>query len=178
MAVAKKNLVTANAVEVVRRLYDAYNQHDLDGVIGCWHPDGVEFLPLVGEMRPHELRAHLTTFYKAFPDAKTRIDSIVADDKGGVAVQVWLSGTFTGGDFDGLRANGSHWEARMAEFFVVEDGLIRRMDAYMDNMDLAQQLNVLPPKGSPMDAVMRKAFNLKVAIGERLRGRGGQRPRR
>jgi ketosteroid isomerase-like protein len=160
--------VTDPAVAVVRRLYDAYNKQDLDGVLACWHPDGTEFLPLVGEMRPDQLRGHLTGFYGAFPDARTEVGSLFSDGKGHVAAQVTLSGTFTGGRFDGLVANGAHWSARMAEHFTVEDGLIRRMDAYMDNLDLAQQLKLLPPSGGPVEKTMRGAFNLKVKLSRLL----------
>lgn len=153
------------AASVVRRLYEAYNAHDLDGVLACWAPGGVEHLPLVGDMSvPGELRAHLSTFYGAFPDASTEIRQLIADEDGRVAVQVQLSGTFTGTRFDGLRANGKAWSARMAEFFVTERGLITRMDAYMDNMDLARKLGLLPPAGGPMERMLRGGFNLGVVL--------------
>jgi steroid delta-isomerase-like uncharacterized protein len=161
------------AVAVVRRLYAAYNVHDLDGVVACWATGGVEHLPLVGDLSaPDDLRRHLSTFYGAFPDASTEILHLVADEDGRVAVQVRLSGTFTGTRFDGLRANGKAWVARMAEFFVIEGGLITRMDAYMDNMDLARQLDLLPPEGGTMEKLLRGAFNVKVA----LQGLLGARP--
>ncbi|HEV3362093.1 MAG TPA: nuclear transport factor 2 family protein [Pseudonocardiaceae bacterium] len=162
--------VRESAITVVRRLYAAYNEHDLDGVLACWAPEGgVEHLPLVGDMTvPGQLRGHLAGFYGAFPDARTEIVSLVADDEGRVATQVRLSGTFTGTRFDGLRANGKAWVARMAEFFVTERGRITRMDAYMDNMDLARQLQLLPPEGGPMEKIMRGGFNLKVALNDLL----------
>lgn len=160
------------AIAVVNRLYAAYNTHDLDGVLACWARDGVEHLPLVGDMTaPEQLREHLVGFYGAFPDAHTEIIDLVADDEGRVAAQVALSGTFTGTRFDGLRANGQAWVARMAEFFVTDGGLITRMDAYMDNMDLARQLQLLPPEGGPMEKILRGAFNLKVALRAALPGK-------
>lgn len=157
------------AITVVRALYDAYNRKDVPGVLACWHPDGIEFLPLVGEMRAaDELGAHLTGFYRAFPDARTEIDTMTSDGHGHVTVQLTLSGTFTGGEFDGLLANGAPWRARMAELFTVSDGVIHRMDAYMDPMDLAQQLKVLPPPGSRMEKIMRGAFNLRIRLARRM----------
>ncbi|MFG2830722.1 ester cyclase [Streptomyces sp. NPDC048434] len=161
------------AVALVRRLYDAYNARDMDGLLACWHPGGIEHLPLVGDMTaPDQLRGHLNAFYGSFPDAHTEVMSLVADTEGRVAAQVLLTGTFTGTRFNGLRANGRRWSARMSEFFVVEDGLISRLDVYMDNMDLARQLGLLPPDGGPMEKVLRGAFNLNVA----LRGARGARP--
>jgi len=155
------------AIAVVRRLYAAYNAYDLDAVIACWQPGGIEYLPLAGEMTvPDDLRPHLTSFYGAFPDAKTELLQLVADDNGRVATQIRLSGTFSGTSFNGLRANGKSWITLMAEFFVTEGGLITRMDAYMDSMDLARQLTILPPEGSSTEKVLRATFNLKVAIGE------------
>lgn len=159
-----------DSIAVVRRLYEAYNDHDVDAVISCWSPGGVEYLPLAGDLRvPQDLARHLRGFFAAFPDARTSVDSLVADPDGRVASQVRLTGTFTGGRFDGLRANGRAWSARMSEFFTVEDGLITRMDVYMDSMDLARQLGVLPPADGPMEKVMKSAFNLRSAL------RGGRR---
>lgn len=153
------------AITVVRALYDAYNRQDIPGVLACWHPDGVEFLPLVGEMSAAaELGPHLAGFYAAFPDARTEIHSLTSDGAGHVTSQLTLSGTFTGGKFDGLLANGAPWKARMAELFTVSDGLILRMDAYMDSMSLAQQLQVLPPPGGRLEKVMRGLFNLQVRV--------------
>jgi predicted ester cyclase len=163
---------SAAALAVVLRLYAAYNAHDVDGVLECWRPGGVEHLPLVGDMTvPGELGQHLRGFYGAFPDALAEVHSVVVDPDGRVAAQVGLSGTFTGNRFDGLRSNGRRWTARMAEFFVTEDGLITRMDAYMDNMDLARQLDLLPPEGGPMESLLRRVFNLKVAARQLLRQR-------
>jgi steroid delta-isomerase-like uncharacterized protein len=156
----------AAAVAVVRRLYAAYNDHDLDAVLACWAPrGGVEHLPLVGDMRvPDQLRGHLASFYGAFPDARVEVVHLVAGDDGQVAAQTRLSGTFTGTRFDGLRANDVHWTARMAEFFATEGGLITRMDAYMDNMDLARQLGLLPPSRGRLEHVMRGMFNARTAV--------------
>lgn len=159
------------ALNAVRGLYEAYNAHDLDAVLAWWVPEnGVEHLPLVGDLAvPGPLRTHLAGFYEAFPDARTEIINIVADESGRVAAQVRLAGTFTGTSFNGLRANGRAWVARMAEFFVVDEaGLITHMDAYMDNMDLARQLDLLPPEGGAAEKVMRLAFNTKVALQSRF----------
>jgi predicted ester cyclase len=163
---------TDAAIAVARRLYAAYNEHDVDAVLACWKPGGIEHLPLVGDLvAPDALGQHLRTFYGAFPDAVVEVLNLVADGDGQVAAQVRLSGTFTGTGFDGLRANGRRWTARMAEFFVTNDGLISRMDAYMDNMDLARQLDLLPPEGGTLEGLMRRVFNLKVAVRQMARGR-------
>jgi predicted ester cyclase len=157
------------AAAVVRRLYAAYNEHDVDAVLACWKPGGVEHLPLVGDMAaPDEVGRHLRGFFAAFPDARVEVDDLLTDLSGRAAARVRLSGTFTGARFDGLRANGRRWTARMAEFFVTEGGLITRMDAYMDNMDLARQLGVLPPQGGPMESFLRGIFNLKVTVRDRI----------
>lgn len=160
--------MSTDGLTVVRKLYDAYNEHDVDAVIACWKPGGVEHLPLAGDLRvPEDLSSHLRGFFEAFPDARTHVDALVADPDGRVASQVRLSGTFTGGTFDGLRANGRAWTARMSEFFTVENGLITHMDVYMDNMDLARQLGVLPPKDGAMEGAMRWAFNIKTSLARR-----------
>ncbi|NKY97200.1 ester cyclase [Nocardiopsis alborubida] len=157
--------MSSDGTAVVRRLYEAYNSHDVDGVLACWKHGGREYLPLTGELRvPEDLDAHLRGFFAAFPDARVQLESLLAAPDGRVASRILLSGTFTGGRFDGLRANGRPWVARMSEFFTIEDGLIARMDVYMDVMDLARQLGVLPPADGPLEGVMRSAFNLRSAI--------------
>jgi steroid delta-isomerase-like uncharacterized protein len=153
---------------VVARLYDAYNRHDVDAVIDCWHPQGREFLPLAGEMSADPgLRAHLGQFWAAFPDAAISVRSITSDDERAVA-QVDLAGTFSGARFQGLVPNGRRWVARMAEVFEVHAGVITRADVYMDSLDLMRQIGLMPPEGNRFDDVARVAFNLRTRAVQRL----------
>jgi steroid delta-isomerase-like uncharacterized protein len=157
---------TTAVTAVVERMYAAYNGHDVDAVVACWAPDGEEFLPLSGAMRVPELSEHLLRFFAAFPDARTTVVSMTAQGDRVVA-EVELRGTFTGASFQGLIANGRPWTARMAESFEVRDGLVRRLDVYMDSLDLMRQIGVMPPQGSRAEALATHATNLRTRLQRR-----------
>lgn len=161
-------------IEVVQRLYAAYNRRDVDAALRCWQDGGVEHWPFAGELRaPDQLGAHLRGFYAAFPDATIEVHEFLESPDGRVAAQVTLSGTFTGAPFYGFRANGRAWHTRMAEFFVVRDGLIAQLHVHWDFMGLAQQIGLLPPSGSRMESMMRAAFNARARLARRYRAGAG-----
>lgn len=158
---------TTGTVAVVERMYAAYNDHDVAAVVACWAPDGEEFLPLSGVMHVPELSEHLLRFFAAFPDARTKVVSITAQGERVVA-EVELSGTFTGEPFQNLIANGRPWTARMAECFEVRDGLVQRLDVYMDSLDLMRQIGVMPPQGSRAEALATRATNVRTRVQRRM----------
>jgi len=45
------------------------------------------------------------------------------------------------------------------------------IDAYTDGATIARQLGVLPPQGSPAEAGMTRAFNVKTRVETRLSGK-------
>lgn len=153
------------ATAVVRRLFAAYNARDVDAIMACWAPGGIENMPMVGSLSaPEGLRRHFEEFYSAFPDSTAEVLKIVADTDGQVAAQIRLSGTFTGGPFAGLRANGHAWRIDISEFIVTENGLITRLDVYMDTMELARQIRLFPQQGGMLEKTMYAMFNGMIAM--------------
>ena len=163
-------LSTRSAAETVEQLYRAYNAQDVDAAVACWREGGTEFWPFTGEVRARAcLHAHLSRFYASFPDS-----TIVCEDMftagNRVATQVTLSGTFTGAPFEGFRANGRHLSTKMAEIFVVTDGLIDHLDVHWDFVSVAEQIGFLPPMDSLGGKFFKRMFNARVRITE-LAGR-------
>lgn len=53
---------------------------------------------------------------------------------------------------------------------TVEDDLIRHNDAYIDTGDIARQLGVLPPAGSPGEARLTKLANARAKVSTNING--------
>ena len=58
---------------------------------------------------------------------------------------------------------------------TVEDGLIRHNDAYIDSGDLARQLGLLPPAGSPAEARLTRLANFRTRVAAMIHGADAER---
>jgi steroid delta-isomerase-like uncharacterized protein len=154
----------SEALEVVRRYFDAVARHDLDAAMACWAPGGIDHLAPVGELRvPEELRAYFVGLFAAIPDFQYEVlDLFEQGDK--VAAHWRAKGLFTGGTYEGIRANGARIEAEGADLVRVEDGLIKRLDSYWDESALARQIGVLPAKRSAQERVLFALFNTRTRL--------------
>jgi steroid delta-isomerase-like uncharacterized protein len=154
--------------EVARAVFEAVARRDPDGIVELGAVDYVDDFVAIGEYRG---RAAVRDFFRetfaAFPDFEMTVDRIVADDRSAV-VQWHLSGTFTGGPFQGLRSTGRRVELRGVDVMEIADGLIQRNTIYYDGASFARQVGLLPALGSRADRSMMGAFNAVT----RLRRRG------
>jgi steroid delta-isomerase-like uncharacterized protein len=163
-----------SAGDAARALFDAYARRDVDGIMACWAPDGIESSPLRGELAGHAaLRAFFVEFYGAFPDCTAVPVRIVEQDDVAV-VQHHMEGTFSGGPFDGLDANGRAWEFDSVDVIQVRDGLITRIDVFFDGMTAARQIGLLPPAGTRLEDLMKGALNLRTRLTRRKARRSSQ----
>jgi glyoxylase-like metal-dependent hydrolase (beta-lactamase superfamily II)/predicted ester cyclase len=169
--------VTSTATSVARRYFDALGAHDLDAALACWKPGSVD--RLVGQQEltaPDGIREYFSELFEAFPDFKLEvIDEVAGGDK--TAVRWRASGTFAGpGTFQGFAPNGRQIAIEGCDVVTVssEPGgeLIVRNDAYIDTGDLARQLGMLPPAGSPAEARLTKVANLRTRAQNWFRGTG------
>jgi hydroxyacylglutathione hydrolase len=154
--------------DVVRSYFDAAAKRDPDAMAACWAPGGVERIAAVGELRvPDELRAFFAGLFAAMPDSDMQILNLVAQDNQ-VAVRWRSTGTFCGAPFQGIDPTGARIELEGIDLLTVEDGLIRRNDAYYDGTEFARQVGLLPPRDSVAERRMAAAFNARTRIGKRL----------
>ncbi|GII56153.1 hypothetical protein Pth03_45420 [Planotetraspora thailandica] len=131
------------AWEIKKRLYAAFNDHDMPRVVECYSPDGI----LVSPEGIAEGREQIATFYEhlivGFSDVKiTPWYEVDCDDP---AVSEWmLTGTHTGpfllpcGRY--AEGSGNHIAVRGCCAARVDNGKITSHQHYYDQLELYSQL--------------------------------------
>ncbi len=158
---------------VVRDLFDAFNNHDLDRATTMVTEDFelVDFAAGGQTFRgPKGLREWLQTFLTALPDAKTELINVVAADEWVFSEHVGR-GTHTGplvGPSGELPPTGRAVELRIGEVFRIEDGKIALMRAYYDGATMMRQLGVFPPRPEVLARILIHQAN---KLRSRLRAR-------
>jgi hydroxyacylglutathione hydrolase len=152
----------ADPVGVAQRYFSAVDARDVDGMVECWAPGGLERIAPVGEMQaPEGVRAFFSELFAAIPDARLEVlDTVGQDDK--VVVRWRTTGTFCGGPFQGIEPTGARVELEGMDMLTIEDGEIRRNDAYYDGAQFARQIGMLPAQDSVAERGMTKAFNFRT----------------
>ncbi len=161
-----------SAEAVAARYFEAHARRDIDGLRALYDPEVVIDLLSQGIYRgPDECCEYFARVYAAVPDAEMVVDRIIGGE-GVAAVQWRLRGNFTGGPLPaGVEATGTWIELRGCDVVEVENDLITRNTAYLDGMELAQSLGMLPPAGSGAEKAMISAFNLANKARQTLRDR-------
>ena len=130
--------------EAMLRFYEAINQHDVDAVADCIAADNVAHcLPEeLGRTRADYLR-FVQTAFEAFPDLHFEVlDVVVEGDR--VAARFVNTGTHEG-EFMGVPASGRAIKVEGSDFCRFDDeARITAHWAYADNLELMQQLGVMP----------------------------------
>lgn len=159
---------TPGAEEVAaagRRYFAAVNDHDVEAMLACWHPDGEEVVSGETIPLPDGFTAYFREIFAAVPDLRLDpLDEIVAGER--YILRYRITGTFAGpGTLQGFRPTGSRLELTGLDMLRVQDGRIRRNDAFVDGMRMAEGLGVMPAQDSPKARRMASLVN----VGTRLR---------
>jgi ketosteroid isomerase-like protein len=112
-------------VEIVRRLWEAWERRDTEAVLGLYHPAIVwesRDTPLTGSYRGREgVSQYFRDWMEAFEDYDAKAESFIdAGDK--VVVKAQLKGR---GKASGVEVGMPGWQV-----YRVEDGLIIRVDFF------------------------------------------------
>lgn len=161
-----------DAATVAREYFETIARRDADRMVEFWEPGGVGDIHGVAVLTaPTSYREWFAELFAAFPDWTFEILDLVAEgDK--AAVRWRATATFDGGArFNGIEPNGAKVDVTGCDLLTIRDGKIQRNEAYLNGMELAQQLGVLPPQGSAPERAMTAAFNLKTRLTKRLRRR-------
>lgn len=158
------------AKAVVGEYIAALGDHDLDRAVAVWKPGALDRLHGVADLTaPSGIREYFGSLFAAFPDMRVELIETVASGEFAVA-RVRISGTFNGtGKFQGFAPTGARVEIEGCDFFRVVDEKIVENNAYLNAMQLAQQLGLMPPPGSPAEKAMTAAFNGRTAATARIR---------
>lgn len=154
---------------VARRYFDAVGARDVDAMVACWKPGGLDRLHGQAEfVAPDGLRAWFEELFGALPDAKMEVLSTTAEGDR-CAVRWRLTGTFAGpGRFQGFEPTGGRIDVEGCDLLTMEDGLVVANEAYTDGMTIARQLGALPPRDSGAERSLRALTNLRTRIARRL----------
>jgi steroid delta-isomerase-like uncharacterized protein len=161
----------ATTAEIAKRYFTALAAHDLDAAVECWAPGAVDRLVGGAELiAPDGVREYFDHLFQAFPDFALEIIELTTS-RGRTAVRWRARGTFAGpGLFQGFVANGARITIEGCDVITVEDGLIRHNDAYIDSADVARQLGLLPPSGSPVEARLTRLANFLTRVSTMIHG--------
>ena len=130
---------------IVRQIFAALNERDLDSVVAHYTPDcrfhgwAPETLDTAG------YKAAMSALLAAFPDSRFPIDDIVAEGDR-VAVRHSLRGTH-GAEFQGIPATGKPVVVNAVAILRLENGKAAELWLNADFMGLMQQLGVIPEPG-------------------------------
>ncbi|HLM50564.1 MAG TPA: ester cyclase [Solirubrobacteraceae bacterium] len=161
----------AQTEDVARRYFGAIDARDLDGLVDCWAPGGID--RFVGDQEvvaPDGVRDYFREVFAAIPDSRMEVlDVTVQDDR--AAVRWRINGTFAGpGPFQGLEPTGGELTVEGFDLVRVADGRITRNDAYLNGVDVARQVGALPPRGSAGERRLNALFNRRTRVARALGG--------
>ena len=153
----------ATTSEIAKRYFAALSAHDLDAAVACWHPGGVDrFVGAQELVAPDGIRDYFTAIFSAFPDFQFEVLDVTTS-RNRTAVRWRARATFVGpGHFQGFAPNNAQMELEGCDVVTVEDDLIVHNEAYVDSGDVARQLGLLPPAGSPAEARLAKLANART----------------
>jgi glyoxylase-like metal-dependent hydrolase (beta-lactamase superfamily II)/predicted ester cyclase len=151
--------------EFAKRYFQALSDHDLESVGRSWAESGVgRFVGQQDVIGPTGVRQYFRDVLAAFPDFSIEVlDATSARHR--TAVRWRARGTFAGpAGYQGLEPTGAQVELEGCDVMTIEDDLIQHNDSYFDSRDLARQLGVLPPVGSPAEARFVRLANLRTKL--------------
>ena len=144
---------TQDNAAVIRDLFDAFNDRDLDRSDAMVSED-FELVDFAADGQvfrgPQGFRQWHQIFLTAVPDAKAELTNVVAaGEEGWVFIEQIARGTHTGplvGPAGTIPPTGRRFELPMGELMRVEDGKLTLLHAYYDGATMMRQLGVFPPR--------------------------------
>jgi hydroxyacylglutathione hydrolase len=161
----------ATTSEIAKRYFAALSAHDLEAAVACWRPGSIDrFVGGEEVIAPHGIRDYFSMLFAAFPDFEFEVLDVTTG-RNRTAVRWRARATFAGpGTFQGFVPNNARMELEGCDVVTVEDDLIVHNDAYLDSGDVARQLGLLPPAGSPAEARLTKVANARTRIMNAVHG--------
>ena len=133
-----------DAKDVIQRHVDAFNAHDQDA--DPWADDAEMVAPGGGAAGRDNVLAFLGVFYKAFPDLRLEVKTLLADGPAAAAEGI-LAGTHDdvlhtpNGD---VAPTGRAVELRWSAVYLTEGDTLKSEHLFFDQMDFLGQLGLLP----------------------------------
>ncbi len=149
MAMSSTRLTEAQMRALNDELFDAWNRHDIEGVLQHLQPDVLWVDPSLDEPAHGKVgaAASMANTFTAFPDFHLPADDFEAfyDAERQAGIGVWTArGTMTGRLDTGVPATGKPVTVRGATLIRFRDGLISEYRFMYDALDMMQQMGLLP----------------------------------
>jgi ketosteroid isomerase-like protein len=107
--------------QLIQRYFEAFNRHDIEGVMACYHEEPVLVSPAGKRCTGRaEVRRSYETEFAMFPDAHCDLRMCTGNSGRGVAESF----------FHGTRSKGGRVEAIGAEVMEIVDGKIKEIRDY------------------------------------------------
>lgn len=121
---------------------DAFQRLDLPAITDCYAENAVNFQVAAGEpsVGRERIAADTAEFFRAFPDAWSRIENLIGD--GDWAAWEWVGGGTFLGEFYGTPPTGRSFEIRGCGFFQFSDGKITLQRGYWDKHSWFSQIGL------------------------------------
>lgn len=143
----------------MRWTIDVINSHDAEALRQVFGPETYERFPTRTVRGADALVAWWSGVFAAVPDLVMTIQGMAENDEGQVFLRWRLTGTHSGGDWEGLAPSGARVDLDGMDQCTVADGLIASNFVVFDQMQFARQIGLLPADGSRVDAGLKWAFN-------------------
>lgn len=167
MAVATPPTGVSNA-ELVRWTFQIINTHDVEPLRAVWTNTTVERFPSGTLHGTDAIARYFEVAFAAMPDFNLEIVAL-AETGDDVFVRWHMTGTHSGGPFEGIQATGRAVALDGTDHLVIRDGTIATNFVVFDQMQFARQIGMLPADGSAADRATKAAFNAKTRLFARLR---------
>ena len=154
--------------DVAATIFDSLQRRDLDAVARLQHDDVEDDFVAIGVYRGKPaVRDFFEELFAAVPDLTFTPVRILADGEH-ATVQWRVTGTFSGGPFQGVHATGRRVELKGVDVMHIVDGLLVDNTIYYDGLSFARQIGMLPSSGSRGDRAMTTAFNAQTDVRRKL----------
>lgn len=148
--------------------FERLNERDLDSMRHLWSAETVERFPDGSYRGGDAIAAYLADAMAAMPDWHMDVITIAEQDDD-VFVHWQLTGTHSGGPFQGIEPTGKKIALDGMDHFVLSDGVVASNFVVYDQMQFARAIGMLPPDGSRADRAVKRAFNARSRLAGRLR---------
>ena len=156
--------------ELIEWAFETINKRDTSVLKQVWTAETVERFPDRTCRGADEIAAYFDEAFAAMPDWHMKVVSIAAEGDD-VFVHWHLTGTHTG-PLLGIEPTGKALAVDGMDHFVVRDGKVVSNFVIFDQMQYARQIGMMPPDGSAADKGLKRAFNLRTKLAQRLARRG------
>lgn len=128
---------------------EIFNEHNLSSIEKYFGKDSMEGSPQAGK-GGEGFKQFLTDFFRSFPDMRTTIEHIIAENN---LVVAFLNGSGTHkGEFHGIPPTNKKINIRSADLYKIENEIIT------GHWDVVDQLNLLKQTGTLLSEDVTKEF--------------------